>query len=110
MLHQLLSQMKDRFAFGGDAGKDQRVYYFNLKEIIGNKYGTPSEVPFKTYDDTTGLALLVRLRCFGEYSYRMVNPICSTPMSPATKPILRSQPPRQPVEVGTAHSPPAGLC
>ena len=75
MLHQLLSQMKERFTFGGDAGKDQRVYYFNLKEIIGNKYGTPSEVPFKTYDDTTGLALLVRLRCFGEYSYRMVNPI-----------------------------------
>ena len=67
--------MKERFTFGGDAGKDQRVYYFNLKEIIGNKYGTPSEVPFKTYDDTTGLALLVRLRCFGEYSYRMVNPI-----------------------------------
>ncbi|WP_287769894.1 SPFH domain-containing protein [Megasphaera sp.] len=75
MLHQLLSQMKERFTFGGDAGKDQRVYYFNVKEIIGNKYGTPSEVPFKTYDDTTGLALLVRLRCFGEYSYRMVNPI-----------------------------------
>lgn len=75
MLHQLLLQMKERFTFGGDAGKDQRVYYFNLKEIIGNKYGTPSEVPFKTYDDTTGLALLVRLRCFGEYSYRMVNPI-----------------------------------
>ena len=75
MLHQVLSQMKERFTFGGDAGKDQRVYYFNLKEIIGNKYGTPSEVPFKTYDDTTGLALLVRLRCFGEYSYRMVNPI-----------------------------------
>ena len=30
---------------------------------------------FKTYDDTTGLALLVRLRCFGEYSYHIVNPI-----------------------------------
>ena len=75
MLHQVLQQMKERFTFGGDAGKDQRVYYFNLKEIIGNKYGTPSEVPFKTYDDTTGLALLVRLRCFGEYSYHIVNPI-----------------------------------
>lgn len=72
---QLIEQMKERFAFGGDTGKDQRVYYVNLKEIIGNKYGTPSEVPFKTYDDTTGLALLVRLRCFGEYSYRIVNPI-----------------------------------
>ena len=71
----LVRQMKERFAFGGDTGKDQRVYYVNLKEIIGNKYGTPSEVPFKSYDDTTGLALLMRLRCFGEYSYRIVNPI-----------------------------------
>ena len=71
----LVRQMKERFAFGGDTGKDQRVYYVNLKEIIGNKYGTPSEVPFKSYDDTTGLALLMRLRCFGEYSYRVVNPI-----------------------------------
>ena len=71
----LVRQMKERFAFGGDTGKDQRVYYINLKEIVGNKYGTPSEVPFKSYDDTTGLALLMRLRCFGEYSYRIVNPV-----------------------------------
>lgn len=71
----LVRQMKERFAFGGDTGKDQRVYYINLKEIVGNKYGTPSEVPFKSYDDTTGLTLLMRLRCFGEYSYRIVNPV-----------------------------------
>ena len=48
----LVRQMKERFAFGGDTGKDQRVYYVNLKEIIGNKYGTPSEVP-SIYVDTT---------------------------------------------------------
>ena len=64
-----------RFTFGGDTGKDQRVYYFNTKEIIGNKYGTPSEVPFKTVDEGTGLKLTVRIRCFGEYSYKIVDPI-----------------------------------
>lgn len=64
-----------RFTFGGDTGKDQRVYYFNTKEIMGNKYGTPSEIPFKVVDADTGLKLSVRIRCFGEYSYRIVDPI-----------------------------------
>lgn len=68
-------QMGKRFAFGGDTGKDQRVYYFNTKEIIGNKYGTPQEIPFKMKDLDTGQILMIRIRCFGEYSYRIVDPI-----------------------------------
>ena len=63
------------FSFGGDTGKDQRVYYINTKEITGNKYGTPSDVPFKVVDQASGLNLLVRIRCFGQYSYRITNPI-----------------------------------
>ncbi|WP_432643187.1 SPFH domain-containing protein [Acidaminococcus sp.] len=71
----VFQQIGKRFTFGGDTGKDQRVYYFNTKELIGNKYGTPSEIPFKVKDDTTGQVLTVRLRCFGEYSYRIVDPL-----------------------------------
>ena len=60
---------------GGDTGKDQRVYFFNTKEIVGCKYGTPNPVPYKVVDNNIGLKMLVRLKCFGEYSFKLVNPI-----------------------------------
>ena len=68
-------KMGKRFTMGGDTGKDQRVYFFNTKEIIGCKYGTPNPVPYKVVDNNIGLKMLVRLKCFGEYSFKLVNPI-----------------------------------
>ena len=64
-----------RFTFGGEAPKDQRIYYFNTKELVGNKYGTPSPVPFRVVDQNAGLDVDISVRCFGEYSYRITNPI-----------------------------------
>lgn len=72
---QVLANIGKRFTFGGEAPNDQRVYYINTKELMGNKYGTPNPVPFRIYDDDIGLKLTVSIRCFGEYSYRITNPV-----------------------------------
>ena len=74
-LKEILNATYQRFAFGGQAGRDQRVYFFNTKEIIGNKYGTPSPVPFRVVDRNIGLDVDISIRCFGEYSYRITNPM-----------------------------------
>ena len=74
-IQQVFQTIGKRFTFGGVAPKDQRVYYFNTKELVGNKYGTPSPVPFRVVDEAAGIDLDIAIRCFGEYSYRITNPL-----------------------------------
>ena len=74
-LKGIAKEMWERFEFGGSAGKDQRIYYFNTKEIPGNKYGTPNPVPFRVVDKNINLDVDIAIRCNGEFSYQIVNPM-----------------------------------
>jgi len=72
---QVFRNIGKRFTFGGEAPKDQRVYYFNTKEVPGNKYGTASPVPFRVVDQRAGIDMDIGIKCFGEYSIRLKNPL-----------------------------------
>ena len=64
-----------RFTYGGDTGKDQRVYYFNTKEIMGNKFGTANPIMFDVVNKQIGFRRTVQVRCNGMYTYFISDPL-----------------------------------
>lgn len=71
----VFAQIGKRFQFGGQPAEDQRIYYFNTKEIPGLKYGTAAPVPFRVVDARANMDIMIRVKCFGEYSIRVADPI-----------------------------------
>lgn len=68
-------QFGKRIGFGGEVPQDQRIYYFNTKELVGNKYGTHNSIPVRIVDQRAGIDLDVSIKCYGEYSYKISDPI-----------------------------------
>ena len=68
-------QFGRRFTFGGEIPQDQRVYFVNTRELVGNKYGTPNPIIMKISDPDLGIRVNMPIRCFGEYSFKIANPL-----------------------------------
>ena len=64
-----------RFTYGGYTGNDQRIYYFNTKEIIGNKFGTANPIMFEVVNKRIGISRTVQVRCNGVYTYVITDPL-----------------------------------
>ena len=96
-IESVLATIGKRISFGGDTGKDQRVYYFNTKELTGNKYGTKTPIPFRVVDRNIGLDMDTKVKCFGEYSFRITNPalfytnVCGNMSNEYTRDEIESQ-------------------
>ena len=77
----VFKDMWTRFTYGGAVNKQQAVFYINAKEIMDNKFGTASPVPYQDYshaipNQMTGetTPLKVQVKCFGKYTYKIVDP------------------------------------
>ena len=75
-LKETFKTVGKRFTFGGEPAKDQRVYYFNTKEIMNNMFGTKSPIPFRVIiDPKRDIDYEITLRCNGMFTFRIVDPL-----------------------------------
>ena len=77
----VFKEMWERFKFGGAIAKEQAVFFFNSKEIVGNKFGTPNPVPYRDWGHPLMNArnggytpMRLDIKCYGTYTFRITNP------------------------------------
>lgn len=69
------ADMGQRIGYGGDPGKDQRIYFFNTKHIMNNLFGTGEPIPFRVVDARLGLDIDTQIKCSGNYVFRIADPL-----------------------------------
>lgn len=74
-LKDTFKQIGKRFTFGGSTGKNQCVYFINIKPIENNLFGTYTPIPFRFVDENVGIDIDLHVRCRGRFSYTIDNPI-----------------------------------
>ena len=74
-------EMWERFTYDGATSKQQAVFFFNTKEIMDNKFGTASPIPFQDWSHpipnqmtNTITPLRVQIKCYGKYTFKITNP------------------------------------
>ena len=77
----VFKEMWQRFTYGGTPAKEQAIFYFNVKEIKENKFGTGTPIPFQDWshpipNQMTGTMtpLAVKVRCYGVYTFKIADP------------------------------------
>lgn len=77
----VFKDMWQRFTFGGGTPNKQAVYFFNLKEIMDNKFGTGTPIPYQDWSHpipnqmTGGVSpLAVKVKCYGKYTFKIADP------------------------------------
>lgn len=78
---KVFKEMWQRFTYDGATAKEQYVFFFNIKEIMDNKFGTPAPIPFQDWAHpipnqmtNTITPLRVKIKCFGTYTFRIIDP------------------------------------
>ena len=74
-ISEVIKKGWERFSYGGENPVQQRVYYVNMKQLLGCRFGTPTPVPFRVVDANIGLDLDTSLRCNGIYSMKVSDPV-----------------------------------
>lgn len=74
-LKDTFKEMWDRIKHGGDVAKDQRIYFFNRKEIMNNNFGTVNPVGFRMKYEDLGRSFTVSVRCNGTYTFMIDDPV-----------------------------------
>ncbi len=73
----VFKEMWQRFTYGGTPAKEQAVFFFNIKEILDNKFGTATPIMFQDWkhpsytEDGQKDGTYMNIRCYGKYTFQL---------------------------------------